>query len=112
MNKQDYIRYRGKCKEYSEYLACHVPELRLVRGYYTCAITGVKEEHWWCETEEGEIIDPTKYQFPSCGIGEYEEFNGFFPCEQCGRTIREGEGINIDHYIVCSHKCALNLVGL
>lgn len=112
MNNNDYIRYRGKCKEYCEYLIKHVPDLILVRGYYICPLSGNKEEHWWCKTFEGEIIDPTKYQFESFGIGDYEEFSGNFSCEECGKTVSEDESINMGNYIVCSTKCACRLVGV
>jgi hypothetical protein len=41
------------------------PELKRVRGY---RIPG--GEHWWCETADGSIVDPTEAQF-KCGEAEF-----------------------------------------
>jgi len=72
----DYIKYRGKCLKMCKEAIELNPELRLVRGYYYCPIWNKKEAHWWTVELDGEIYDPTKDQFPSRGMGDYEEFNG------------------------------------
>ena len=59
--QNDYMKYRGKCREMSEALVAENPELTLVRGFYHCPFWGV-QGHWWCKTKTGEIIDPTKLQ--------------------------------------------------
>lgn len=107
----DYEKYRGKCKELSEYLIAKDSSLRLVRGHYYCPIWGI-QQHWWCEDREGNIIDPTKDQFPSKGNGEYVEFNGICNCEVCGREVMEEDAIFMSRYPVCSNECAKSLVGL
>jgi len=60
----------NKCKEFSIMMSRDFPELRLVGGYYVCPKLG-KRIHWWCETPNGTIIDPTAAQFPSRGTGSY-----------------------------------------
>lgn len=68
MMNDDYIKYRGKCKEYCDRLMLERPELTLVRGYYHCPYEG-KLDHWWCKDDQGTIIDSTARQFTSKGIG-------------------------------------------
>lgn len=111
MNPDDYIKYRGKCKEMSEALVADDPTLQLVRGWYHCPIWG-KQEHWWCKTPEGKIIDPTARQFPSKGIGEYEEFAGIFSCAECGTDVKEENAIFESNYVFCSGRCVCRFVGL
>jgi hypothetical protein len=100
---------RGKCKELSEALIVEDPTLTLVRGYYHCPFWG-KQEHWWCKSEDGNIIDPTKDQFPSKGIGEYEEFNGICECETCGKEVPEEKVQFAGRYPCCSYECCMKLV--
>lgn len=107
----DYTKYRGKCREFSEKLIAKDNSLILVRGYYYCPIWG-KQEHWWTKKKSGEIVDPTKMQFPSNGTGIYEEFDGNVNCEQCGFQIKEENAIMNGPYPCCSQRCALDLVGL
>jgi hypothetical protein len=104
----------GKCKEYSKAMQKDFPELKLVRGHYYCPIWG-ERGHWWLKTGEGDIIDPTKSQFPSSGVGEYiewdegrEEPTGL--CPNCGGYVYGGRSC-------CSDQChtefvaSLNTVG-
>lgn len=107
----DYQKYRGKCKELSEAAAAADRNLRLVRGWYYCPIWG-KQEHWWNERADGTILDLTKDQFPSKGIGEYVEFNGYYQCEECGKAVSEEDAVICGNYVVCSNRCAMRLVGL
>ncbi len=109
----NYSKYRGGCKKECEKLIKGNSKLILVRGYYHEPIWNTKEEHFWCVDENGNIIDPTKKQFPSGGISEfYEEFNGFVDCEECGISIPENEIVMQGRFPVCSHRCACRLVGL
>lgn len=114
MTPEDYKRYRGTCKEYAEYLCAMIPELRLVRGHYHDPVWGTKEGHWWCEdTRDGEIIDPTKYQFGCGGITDcYEEFNGMCECSNCGTEIPEDEADIEGRYCFCSVACHCAFVGI
>jgi hypothetical protein len=109
----NYLKYRGKCKEMSEELAEKDKSLTLVRGYYYEPLWNREEPHWWCKKPCGEIVDPTKLQFPSGGIEDfYREFEGTMPCAECGVIIKEEEAITHGNYACCSTKCMLALVGL
>jgi hypothetical protein len=111
--EDNYTKYRGKCKEFCEEAIKLDPSLVLVRGYYYDWDWG-QQAHWWCKRTDGTIYDPTKLQFPSKGLGEYEEFNGKVQCSECGKEILEkdakfdGNG----HYAFCSTKCNMRFVGL
>lgn len=112
MSYSDYIRYRGKCKEFCDKAILDDPSLVLVRGYYVCPLDG-KQEHWWCVKLDGTIFDPTVKQFKTNGAGaEYEEFNGWLECEECGKRILEEDAIPMGRYGVCSNACAKKLVGI
>jgi len=100
----NYEKYRGKCREMSEALAKERPELQLVRGWYYDPLWG-KQGHWWCKTPEGEIVDPTKLQFPSAGRGVYEEFDGFFECDNCGKRTAEADIVRGGTHPFCSDDC-------
>jgi hypothetical protein len=107
----DYEKYRGKCKEMSEQAVMEDPSLTLVRGYYWCPIWG-KQEHWWTRRPDGAVNDPTKDQFPSKGIGYYEEFNGIFECAECGKEVHESEAYFDSRYAFCSGRCNAAFVGV
>lgn len=102
--QSDYMKYRGRCKEFSEALCQKDPTLRLVRGHYFCPIWG-EQAHWWCERPDGTIVDPTKDQFPSKGIGQYVEFDGKFSCEFCGNEVLEEDACMVEHHVYCSDRC-------
>jgi len=110
--KSDYLKYRGKCKELSEQAVKDDISLTLVRGWYYCPIWNKTEQHYWCKTPDGEIIDPSCKQFPSNGHGIYREFEGFYTCEHCGEEISDSDKITMGNYVVCSGHCAKKLVGL
>jgi len=108
----DYLKYRGKCKEMSESLIREDPTLRLVRGYYYCPMWG-RQEHWWCETEDGDIIDPTVKQFPTNGhAATYEEWDGTYECAECGKVMSGEPPVAEGNYACCSTTCMMKLVGL
>jgi hypothetical protein len=106
----DYTKYRGKCKEMSEALVASDPTLTLVRGFYICPIWG-EQQHWWCKKPNGTVVDPTKDQFPSRGIGTYVEFTGKINCSNCGKEINEEEADIEGRYAFCSYKCHGQFVG-
>jgi hypothetical protein len=108
----DYIKYRGKCKEFCDAELKKNPNLILVRGWYYCPIANRKEQHWWLKDKAGKIIDPTRKQFLSKGAGDYIEFDGTFECDQCGRTITESDTIFDGRYAFCSTECNMRFVGL
>jgi hypothetical protein len=100
----DYLKYRGKCRAFSEELCRNDSTLRLVRGHYICPVWG-EQAHWWCERPDGTIVDPTKDQFPSKGIGQYFEFNGMIACEYCGEEKQEEDAYIAGHHVYCSYTC-------
>ena len=63
-----------RCQEYTWAMCKHFPELRRVEGVWIDA-TGERHGHFWCETPDGEIVDPTFEQFECLdGLGSrYEE---------------------------------------
>ena len=107
----DYLQFRGKCKDLSEAAIVRDPTLRLVRGHYYCHSYG-KQPHWWCETPEGTVVDPSARQFPSKGQGIYEKFNGVVECAECGKEMEEHEARFESNYAFCSTRCILRFVGL
>jgi hypothetical protein len=110
--KDDYSKYRGKCKEMSEAVCAADPTLTLVRGYYFCPIWNREEPHWWCVASDGKIIDPSRKQFPSKGHGIYTEFNGIVNCSECGKEVTEDQARFESNYAFCSTACNMRFVGL
>jgi len=108
----DYSTFRGKCHEFCAELISKDPTLRLVRGHYYCPISNSRDPHWWCIDVDGKIIDPTARQFPSKGFGEYEEFDGFVTCAECGEKMEESCAMFSGNYAFCSHVCACRFVGV
>lgn len=106
--QSNYLKYRGKCKQLCEQALTEDSSLRMVRGYYHDAFWG-KQPHWWTEKEDGSIFDPSKLQFPDQN-GEYEEFNGYVECSNCGKMISEGDGTVYGNYIFCSGTCCYAFV--
>ena len=109
--QSDYLKYRGQCKEFCEELVKKDSTLKIVRGHYDCPIWGL-QPHWWCVDSSGNVIDPTKKQFPSKGIGEYIEFDGTVECSQCGKKGKEDEFSYESNYQFCSTECHMRFVGL
>jgi len=112
-HESDYLRYRGKCKEYVDKLVSTDNSLRAVRGHYHCPFWG-EQPHWWAVDGHGKIIDPTSAQFPSKGGGEYVEFNGKVSCSECGKQMNETDPeVRFEsNYCFCSTKCNMRFVGL
>ena len=108
----NYLTYRGRCKEFCEELIENDPTLTLVRGHYWCPIWNTMEPHWWCINSNGDIIDPTKLQFPSVGYGEYIPFDGYVTCAECGKEVPEEEADIQGNYCFCSYTCYGKCVGM
>ena len=60
----------GECREICRAMTEAFPELQRVYGYYDCPVWGVRS-HFWCITSNNHVVDPTRYQFPSKGMGHY-----------------------------------------
>jgi hypothetical protein len=104
-NSLDVTGGYGLCREVSTDMQAAFPELRLVRGHVYCAWG--KRGHWWLETVQGDIVDPTKDQFPL--IERYEEWEEgdevrLGRCMECGKEIW---GIPCDSFrpTFCSKCC-------
>lgn len=101
---RDPLEVRGWCGSWTIRMVSVFPELRRVRGHYSIS-SRHRAEHWWCETAEGEIVDPTVHQFASVD-GTYEEHSGPEPigeCYSCGSYVWKptpGYGSS-----VCSVEC-------
>ncbi len=101
----DYLKYRGRCRELAEAAVKVDPTLTLIRGYYHCPFWG-EQQHWWCKAPDGKIVDPSKDQFPSKGAGVYVEFDGSYECEYCGKPVKEDDAYFNGHHAYCSYDCA------
>lgn len=108
--QNDYLTFRGKCKEMSEAACAADPSLALVRGHYYCPMWNVEEPHWWCIKPDGTIVDPTARQFPSGGMGIYTPLGDSVPCAECGKDIQVDDVIEAGSYAVCSGECYGRLV--
>ena len=78
------------------------PELRQVSGFYFDALWG-RRTHWWLQTQDGQVVDPTARQFPTKGSGEYQEVvdTSEIPtgvCKHCGCDV-------YNHDTFCSERC-------
>lgn len=85
----------GACTQATDEMVAAFPELRRVAGFAN------NREHFWCETADGEIIDPTVQQFfrdemEFCVLGrasvDYREFRPgdevrVGKCMNCGDAI-------------------------
>jgi len=98
---------RGKCKEATIAMVASFPELRQACGF-TYSIHG-REQHWWCVTPDGIVVDPTGEQYTG-GVMEYEELDPNDPetqrkvptgvCQNCGEDVYGGA-------MHCSDACAI-----
>ena len=101
----------GFCQSSSHEMAKAFPELRVVRGYVETS-TGSKRDHWWCETPDGTVVDPTVGQFDSQGgVWEYDEYSeekhGPLPNSKC---INCGGFCYGKWHTVCSDRCGAEAV--
>lgn len=109
--ESNYLKYRGKCKEFVDEAIKNDPTLKAIRGYYYDIFEG-KRAHWWCERSDGSIFDPTIKQFTDNGNGTYEEFDGIIECSECGKQMTEEEADIEGNYAFCSTRCHMIFVGL
>lgn len=95
---------RGKCREATVAMIETYPELRQAAGFVYC--TWGREEHFWCMTADGEVIDPTKSQYHH--VFRYEEIDLSDPeqvkkiptgrCMDCGDDTYEDKTF-------CDERC-------
>lgn len=110
--EEGYRLYRGRCLELSQAAVEADPTLTLVRGHYFCPIWNSWEQHWWTKRPDGTIYDPTARQFPSAGLGTYEEFNGYVECSNCGKEVLERDAAVEGRYAFCCSRCYGQFVGV
>lgn len=113
---------KNYCWTATEKLVKAFPELRKVRGWahYRYNLTWQADyecwdEHWWCETADGKIVDPTDGQWLDdrggvvYGYEEYDtDVHGPDPigkCMDCGDLIFPG---GYDTW-ACSESCSASL---
>lgn len=112
MDKDDgYRLLAGKCLTICNAIAQACPEFTLVRGHYFCPIWNKDRAHWWLQSSDGVIFDPTREQFPSCGQGTYTPFDGFIECSECGKKVLEKDADIEGKYAFCSYTCNGRFVG-
>lgn len=95
---------RGKCAEATLAMIEAFPELRRAAGFVHC--TWGRDQHFWCVTPDGTVVDPTAEQFRA--VFEYEELDLDDPetqrriptgrCLDCGDDVYEGKSF-------CSEAC-------
>lgn len=114
MSEENYIKYRGKCKELCEQAVAENSSLTLVRGHYYCPVWNNEEQHWWTVKPDGTIHDPSRLQFPSAGMGIYTPFDGMIQCANCGKDFKEdSENASFEsRYAFCSNRCHGIFVGI
>lgn len=95
-----------KCEEATLKMVEEFPELKRVRGlasvFEPYDLPPTKTPHWWCEAEDGTVVDPTAHQYPTYII-EYhpaDESQGepTGKCPNCGDLCYEGK-------YLCSDDC-------
>lgn len=114
VHSENYLKFRGKCKELSEAACVDDPSLTLVRGHYQCPFWG-KQAHWWTVRLDGSIYDPTVLQFPFGNLAQpeyYIPFNGVVECSNCSKEITEDEAVFDSNYVFCCTQCLMHFVGV
>ena len=98
------MHLRGKCKVYCQALCAIDSRLRLVRGWYHESDGQDRYQHWWCEFDDGSIVDPTVTQFRTTN-GSYKRFTDTAPCDMCGAKQKEEWLRYFGHKVFCSMEC-------
>ncbi len=99
---------RGRCDRATALMVEQFPELKRQPGFVHCSWGA--DQHWWCVTEDGVIVDPTANQFP--GTFHYDPIDVTNPedvkripigvCANCSADIYpDSECTNT----VCSEAC-------
>ncbi len=105
VEESDYMKYRGKCREFCEAAIQADSTLTLVRGHYFDPCWGM-QGHWWTVRQDGTIYDPTKDQFPSKGTGAYVPFDGWLQCVVCEKEFKEKDAYGfVGNEALCSYEC-------
>ena len=106
------IALKNKCASATLEMQKAFPELVRKRGTVLIPFSNRRPTHWWLETPDGDIIDPTEYQF-GC-ILEYFERDKSKPepmgkCLECGADVYPGAPSSSACSIECNEKFAESL---
>ena len=113
MRRQLLRRYgtsHNYCSQFTRRMAEQFPELRRVAGFYKSPAGASHGEHWWLETPDGVIVDPTADQWPSKGTGKYVRYDPALhlvskgSCPSCGVGLYSRAGS-----YPCSEDCDQSL---
>ncbi len=96
----------GACVQATNAMVAEFPERTRVRRHVfgpRCPVTGWP--HWWCETDDGDLVDPSASQFPA--IFDYVAIDESAPeptgkCMECGDYCYDTSG-------ACSPACLASL---
>jgi hypothetical protein len=97
---------RNNCAMFTRHMAERFPELKRVAGFYQNPEGASHGEHWWLETADGIIVDPTADQWPSLGTGTYVRYDPTVhlvskgSCPSCGVGLYSRSGS-----YPCSKSC-------
>ena len=96
-----------RCTEATEAMTAAFPELRRVRGHVTDYVYAWNSPHWWCETPDGEIVDPTRRQYEGSKLT-------YIPLDESnvpqGRCVYCGELYYTPRDTTCSEACSQAMV--
>lgn len=104
----------GACGSATLEMCKTFPELKRIPGHVVLA-SGHKVEHWWCEDNDGNIIDPTVGQWALLPA----EYIPWVPgdevcvgkCMNCGNGIYDTPAtLNGIRRSVCSNECERELM--
>lgn len=110
------LKARNQCQSACNKMVQAFPELKLVRGWIDFKLG---TQHWWCELEDGTIVDPTEAQFTGREL-HYIKFEEGVDAECLGKCMNCGsecwdkdpETLEPLQYVnanCCSPECELEL---
>ena len=104
----------GACGSATLKMAAQFPELKRVPGHVRL-VSGGSPEHWWCETPDGQILDPTVGQWAEAPI-EYVPWRPgdlvrMGRCMNCGESIYgRPESLDGHRKTCCSDECEEEMI--
>ena len=106
------ITLKNKCTSATVEMQKAFPELIRKRGTVLIPLSNRRPTHWWLETTDGVIIDPTESQF-GCILEYFERDESksepIGKCLECGTDIYPGDPSGNTCSIECSEKFAESL---
>lgn len=93
---------QAQCAAWTLAMVAAFPELKRVRGHLS--LSNGHPAHWWCETPDGEIVDPTVSQFGGSVVLAYLAHEEGTP-EPNGKCLNCGEYVYAPRSSSCSETC-------